>query len=46
MNYPESLNYLARLGDELHGMKFDLDIIRALFAALDHVLVPAVVSVA
>ena len=36
MNYPESLNYLARLGDELHGMKFDLDIIRALFAALDH----------
>ena len=36
MNYLESLDYLARLGDELRGMKFDLDIIRPLFARLDH----------
>jgi dihydrofolate synthase / folylpolyglutamate synthase len=36
MNYRESLDYLARLGDELRGMKFDLEIVRTLFGGLDH----------
>lgn len=36
MNYAETLAYLADLGHELRGVKFDLGAIQVILAALDH----------
>ena len=36
MNYLECLNYLAELGQELRGVKFDLHAIESILAALEH----------
>ena len=36
MNYSEALESLAKLGHELRGVKFDLNAIRTILAALEH----------
>lgn len=45
MNYADCMHYLAGLGQELRGIKFDLETIRRVLAALDdpHLTVPTVI---